>query len=98
MGFASVQQLKQAQANVEAAAHGQPVQPPTAQDDHNAQLGVIQPILQLLQEAGQQNTHMFQVLSQLADIHQALLEQQANEGQPGVRATSPKKPFMAVAS
>lgn len=94
MGFASVQQLKMAQANVEAAAHGQPIQPPQPTDDHNAQAAVIAPILQLLQEAGQTNTHMFQVLSQLLQVHQALLQQQQDkQDNPGNKVPSTRKPF-----
>lgn len=96
MGFASVQQLKLAQANVEAIMHAQPIpNPPQPTDDHNAQLGVYQPILQLLQEAGQQQTHAFQELAQLIQIQSALL-QQALDSQPTPgQQVKPNKPFMS---
>lgn len=82
-GFASVQQLKFAQANVEAAMHGQPMQPPQPTDDHQAQLAVYMPILQLLKEAGQEQTHAYQAIAQLIQIQTAML-QQAQEGQAQV--------------
>jgi hypothetical protein len=85
MGYASVQQLKFAQANVEAAAHGQQLQPPQPGDDHQAQIAVYQPIVQLLGEAGQQQSKMFQMLSQLIQIQTQMMqdeqEKQANPGQ-----------------
>lgn len=91
-GYASVQQLKFAQANVEAIMHGQPPQPPQPGDDHQAQIAVYQPILQLLGEAGQQQTHAFQMLQQIIQIQsQMLQEQQDKEANPG-QQLRPKKP------
>lgn len=91
-GYASVQQLKFAQSNVEAIMHGQPPQPPQPGDDHQAQIAVYQPILQLLGEAGQQQTHAFQMLSQVIAIQsQMLQEQQEKQPNPG-QQLRPKKP------
>lgn len=95
MGYASVQQLKFAQGNVEAVMHGQLPQPPQPGDDHQAQLAVYAPILQLLQEAGQQNTHAFQILSQLIQIQTGMMQQeQEKQANPG-QQLRPKKPFNA---
>lgn len=93
MGFASIQQLKVAQGNVEAIMHGQPPQPPQETDDHQAQLGVYGPILQLLQEAGQQNTQAFAMLSQLMQLQSAMLQEaQDKQASPGQKVT-PQKAF-----
>lgn len=93
MGFASIQQLKFAQANVEAAMHGQPIQPPQPTDDHQAQLAVYLPIMKLLQEAGQQQTAAFQALGQLVQMQSAMLQQaQEQQATPGQRM-KPQKPF-----
>ena len=91
-GYASVQQLKFAQANVEAAMHGQPLQPPQETDDHQAQIAVYQPILQLLAEAKQQNTQAFQALAQMVQIQtQMMQEAQEKQANPG-QQLRPKKP------
>ncbi len=92
MGYASVQQLKFAQGNVEAAMHGQPLQPPQQGDDHQAQIAVYQPILQLLAEAKQEQTHAFQALSQLVQIQaQMMQDEQDKQANPG-QQLRPKKP------
>ena len=91
-GYASVQQLKFAQGNVESIMHGQPPQPPQPGDDHQAQIAVYQPILQLLAEAKQQNTQAFQMLSQLIQIQtQMMQEEQQKQANPG-QQLRPKKP------
>jgi hypothetical protein len=91
-GYASVQQLKFAQANVEAIMHGQPPQPPQPGDDHQAQIAVYQPIAQLLQEAGQQQTQAFQVLMQVIQIQtQMMQDEQEKQANPG-QQLRPKKP------
>lgn len=91
-GFASVQQLKFAQANVEAVMHGQPAQPPQKGDDHQAQLAVYQPIVQLLQEAGQEQTHAFQALAELIQVQtQMMQDEQEKQANPG-QQLRPKKP------
>ena len=92
MGYASVQQLKFAQQNVESAMHGKPIQPPQQTDDHQAQIAVYQPILQLMQEAKLQTTQAFQVLSQLVQMQTEMMqEQQQKEANPG-QQLRPKKP------
>lgn len=96
MGFASIQQLKIAQANVEAIMHGQPPQPPQPNDDHAAQIGVYAPILKLLQEAGQEQTVAFQMLNQLIQVQSAMLQQQ-QENQANVGQKMPaSKPFKST--
>lgn len=96
MGYASVQQLKIAQGNVEAVMHGQQPRPPSPEDDHQTHIGVYQPIMQLLQEAGQQNTHAFQMLSQLIQIQTAMLQQQMeNQATPGQQVKR-MKPFKST--
>lgn len=93
-GYASIQQLKVAQGNVEAIMHGKPPIPPQPTDDHAVQIAVYQPILQLLQEAGQQQTQAFAALSQLIQLQSAMLQEaqdkQANVGQQ----IKPSKPFV----
>lgn len=92
MGYASVQQLLFAQQNVQAIMHGQPPQPPQPGDDHQAQIAVYQPILQLLAEAGQQQTHAFQMLQQVIQIQsQMMQEEQEKNSNPG-QQLRPKKP------
>lgn len=94
MGFASVEQLRKAQANVEAALHGAPVAPPSEADDHATQISVYQPILKLLQEAGQAQTQAFAVLSELIQIQASMLEDQmSKQATPGMKV---QKPFMEV--
>lgn len=93
MGFASVQQLRFAQANIEAVMHGQPPQMPQPNDDHQAQLAVYLPIMKLLQEAGQQQTQAFQALAQLVQVQSAMLQQaQEQQATPGQRMKV-QKPF-----
>jgi ribosome-binding protein aMBF1 (putative translation factor) len=93
-GYSSNQQLKLAEANVQAAMHGQPVRPPQEGDDHNAQMYVYQSIVQLLQEAGQQQTHAYQQLSQLIQATAAMMQQeQEKQATPGQRMAT-KKPFL----
>lgn len=96
-GYASVQQLKFAQANVEAIMHGQPPQPPQPGDDHQAQIAVYQPILQLLGEAGQQQTHAFQMLTQIIQIQsQMMQEEQEKQANPGQQLRPKKATNIAV--
>lgn len=95
-GYASVQQLKAAQANVEAIMHGQPPQPPQPTDDHQAQIAVYGPILQLLQEAGQEQTVAFQMLSQLIQMQTAMAQEiQDKEANPG-QQLRPKKAYTST--
>lgn len=92
MGYASVQQLRFAQANVESIMHGQQPQTPQPGDDHQAQIAVYQPILQLLGEAKQEQTFAFQMLSQLIQIQsQMMADEQEKQSNPG-QQLRPKKP------
>ena len=90
MGFVSVQQLKEAQANVQAAISGKQLpHPPTKEDDHNAKLQTYSAITQLLQQMGQ----VSETLNQLIQIHSALLQElQSKEAQPNtqINLTKPK--------
>lgn len=92
-GYASVQQLRLAQGNVEAALHGQPLQPPQPNDDHATQIAVYQPILKLLQEAGQQQTEAFQALAQLIQVQSAMLQEQQDKQANVGQQVKPMKPF-----
>jgi len=96
MGFASVQQLRIAQGNVEAAMHGQPLRPPEPNDDHQAHIAVYQPILQLLAEAGQQQTAAFAALNQLIQVQAALMQQQQEQGANPGQQIKPTKPFSSA--
>lgn len=96
MGYASVQQLKFAQANVEAVMHGQPPQPPQPTDDHATQLAIYEPVLKLLQEAGQAETAAFQMLSQLVQMQGAMLQQQQEEQTQANQEIKTKKPFKST--
>lgn len=94
-GFASVQQLRVAQGNVEAALHGQPVTPPQPTDDHQTQLAVYMPILKLLQEAQQEQTAAFQTLQALVQLQSAMLQEQLDkQATPGQRV-APQKAYSA---
>jgi hypothetical protein len=89
MGTVQVQQLKEAQANVEAAVTGQPIPfPPKQEDDHRAKLETYSAIARLFQQMGQQS----EALNQLIIIHQQILQQlQEKEAKAGQRVTL-KKP------
>jgi hypothetical protein len=88
MGFVSVQQLKEAQANVQAAITGQQVpHPPKMEDDHRAKLEVYTGMSALFQQMGQ----VSDMLAQLIQIHTALLQElQSKEAQPGSQIKLPK--------
>jgi hypothetical protein len=90
-GYVSVQQIREAKENVNAALTGQQVPyPPKPEDDHLAKLETYTTISQLLKQAGQ----VSDALEQLIQIHAQLLEeiqkQQANVGQ----MVNLKKPTM----
>ena len=80
-GFVSVQQIRQAKENVNAALTGQPIPyPPSEADDSVAKLEVYTAIQQLLQQEGQ----VSDVLEQLIQIQSALLQQlQEKNTEPG---------------
>lgn len=82
-GFVSVEQLREAKQNVNAAIAGQPIQfPPKITDDHVAKLEIYTTIQQLLQAAGQ----VSDMLEQLIQVHTALLEElMSKEATPGMK-------------
>lgn len=88
MGFVSVQQLKEAEANVQAAITGQQVPyPPKMEDDHKAKIETYTSISNLLQQMGQ----VSDILMQLIEIHtQILQELQNKEASPGAKVALSK--------
>ena len=82
MGYASVQQLRQAQQNVTAAISGQQIPfPPQPNDDHAVKLEVYGAAKELLAAAGQ----ISDMLEQMIQIQSALLAQiQEKEGGAGM--------------
>ena len=90
MGFVSVQQMREAQANVQAALEGTQIpHPPTEQDDHRAKLEVYSSIQQLLQKANQQSEVLDQLIQIQAALLQAVQEKQPQAGQK-VNLTKPQ--------
>ena len=94
-GFVSVEQVREAKANVQGALTnppGSPVQfPPKPTDDHVAKLEIYTTVADILKQVN----HVSDTLNQLIQIHMALLQQaQEQEAKPG---NKPKvsKPFMA---
>jgi hypothetical protein len=95
-GFVSVEQIREAKANVDAAlsqpAGSQVPFPPKATDDHLAKLEVYTTVAQLLQKANQ----ISDTLNQLIQIQSALLQQaQEAEAKPGNQPKL-KKPSVMV--
>ena len=88
MGFVSVQQLREAQKNVQAAITGQQIPyPPKKDDDHTAKIETYSSIANLLQQMGQ----VSDILAQLIQIHTALLQElQSKEAAPNTRINLPK--------
>ena len=88
MGFVSVQQLREAQANIQAAVTGQQIPyPPKEEDDHRAKIETYMGVAQIMQQMGQIN----EVLNQLIQIHGAILQElQKKEAQPGAAVKMPK--------
>lgn len=93
-GYSSNQQLQLAEANVQAAMHGQPVRPPQEGDDHKAQMYVYQSIAQLLAEAGQQQSAAFQQLSALIQATAAMMQEEQEKQATVGQKVGPKKPFL----
>jgi hypothetical protein len=89
-GFVSVQQLREAKANVEAAISGQQIpHPPQMDDDHLAKIESYTSAAQLLEAMGQ----VSDALQQLIQIHSVLLQEiQKKEATPGqaIRLSKPK--------
>lgn len=81
-GYASVEQLREGKANVDAALTNQQLPfPPKPEDDHGAKLEMYTAISDLLKKAGQ----VSDVLEQLIQIHAQLIQElqskEANVGQ-----------------
>jgi hypothetical protein len=96
MGFVSVQQLKQAQENVQAAITGQQIPyPPSEKDDHRAKVETYTAISNLLQQMGQQSD----ILMQLIQIHMAMIQQnEQKQANPGMKISLPKPSIQTVGS
>lgn len=88
MGFVSVQQLREAQQNVQAAITNKQIPyPPKMDDDHVAKIETYSSISNLLQQMGQ----ISDALMQLIQIHTALLQEiQSREARPNTRINLPK--------
>lgn len=88
-GFVSVEQMREAKANVMASLQNQQIPfPPKMQDDHRAKLETYTTIQQLLQAAGQ----VSDALEQLIQVQVALLQEtEAQNATPG-RVVGLKKP------
>lgn len=85
-GFVSVSEVRAAKDNANAALSGsqQIPSPPAMGQDHRARLEIYTEILQIISQLG--DTEASKVLSQLVQIHTALLEEeQKNQATPGVR-------------
>ena len=90
-GFVSVQQVREAKANVEAALTqpaGSPVPfPPQPTDDHVAKLEIYTAINDILQKVN----HVSDTLNQLIQIQSALLQQaQEEQAKPGNKPQTSK--------
>lgn len=92
MGFVSVQQLKEAQANVDAALTGAPKLPfpPSEKDDHVAKLEVYGAINKLIKKQGQMSEVLEQLIMVQSQLLQAAQEKQSSPGQQ----IKTKKPTM----
>ena len=83
-GFVSVEQVREAKANVHASLTQQPGSPvpfpPQPTDDHRAKLEIYTTVAEILQQVN----HVSDTLNQLIQIHMALLQQQQEEqAKPG---------------
>lgn len=88
-GFASVQQLKQAQQNVQATLTNQPLPfPPNMQDESATKMEVYQAIAQLLSQGGKASGP----LNQLMQVQAAIMEQQQEKQASPGNKPSVKKP------
>lgn len=82
MGFVSVQQLREAQANVDAAITGQQIPfPPKEGDDHVAKLEVYGSMARLFQQMGQVSDALNQLIQIQGMLLQAIQEKEGGQGQ-----------------
>jgi len=94
-GFVSVQQVRQARENVNAAIAGKPPPyPPQVNDDHRAKLEVYTSIVQLLKAMQQES----EILMQLIQAHQILLQEIAEKQADPGRVMKLGKPTVSVPS
>lgn len=93
-GFVSIQQMREAQQNIQAAITAQQVPfPPKKEDDHKAKIETYTSIANLLQQMGQES----EILMQLIQIHTALLQEiMSKEATPGAKFTLPKPKIETV--
>jgi hypothetical protein len=79
-GYASIQQMREAQQNVlSTVSQGQIAIPPKEGDDHRVKIEIYAMFAQLIQAMGQKA----EVLEQLIVLQQSMLEQEmAKEGRP----------------
>jgi hypothetical protein len=94
MGFASIQQLQQAQQNIQAAVTGQKVPfPPQPTDDHKVKVETYSSVNSLLQQLGQS----CDMLVQLIQIHMAMIQQQEQQqATPNTAVKFPKPSVQTV--
>ena len=90
-GFASIQQLRQAQENIQAAVSGQqPPHQPQITDDHRVKLETYMSVSGLLKQMGQTSD----MLEQLIRIHQLLLQQIQEKQTSPPKVIGLKKPTL----
>ena len=81
-GYVSVEQMRQAKANVDAALTNQQLPfPPTPEDDHMAKIEIYTTISELLKKAGQMSDMLEQLIQMQSALLQEAQEKQAQEGQ-----------------
>ena len=98
-GFVSVQQIRAAKDNINAALSGstQIPNPPTMEDDHLAHTEMYSEVLGIINEVAPESQAV-KILQQLITIHTALLEELSKkEATPGNKPLGLKKPSMVVA-
>lgn len=94
MGFVSVQQLKEAQANIQASITGQQVPyPPKPEDDHRAKIETYSSINNLLQQMGVASDTLMQLIQVQMSIMQQMSEKEAT---PDMKVNFPKPEVQTV--
>lgn len=90
-GFASIQQLKQAQVNVQSVLKGEQLPfPPRQGDDHRVKLEVYSSVQQLLQQMGQ----VSELLNQLIELQSAILKEEMDkQAKVGQQLSKPSQPI-----
>ena len=94
MGFVSVQQLKEAQENIQASITGQQIPyPPKAEDDHKAKIETYSSINNLLQQLGVASDTLLQLIQVQMAISQQMAEKEAT---PNLKVNFPKPQVQTV--